>query len=282
MKRRGVIEDNILAGLMKRIGGAAELPKATDGLAQVQESINRGYQTDLSPERQERFRGHAADVEAGLAEKAVIEAKAALAGVSEDIDGLRFLLNTIPRADRPPLSNAPEAASASYREVARERLNDIAEQAFSEFKDSSSDFPESQQGIYLIERTIVFSEAFFLISPEIRKDYQEAVNERREEIRTALREAVEHVRQEAIARGGDADLLGHVFENEKTGLSVGLLDERRTVVGLNGRQDTAPYKVRGGQVLVYGEGMTLQLNRSRTGSDTKLEWLGKVLKRHEQ
>ena len=280
--RRGVIQDNILAGLMKRIDGAAELPKAADGLARVQESINRGQQAGLSPERQERLRAHAADVEAGLAKNAVIEAKAALAGIPEDLDGLHFLLNTIPRADRPPLSNAPQAVLASYREAARERLDDVAAEAFSEFKDSLSDFPESQQGIHLIERTVVSDKAFFLISPDIRKDYEEAVNERRDEIQTALREAAENARQESIARGGDADLIGHVFENEKTGLAVGFLDEKRAVVGLNGKEDMAPYEVRGSRVLVFGQGMTLQLNRSGTGSDTKLEWLGKVLNRHEQ
>lgn len=280
--RRGVIEDNILAGLMKRIDGAAELPKATDGLARVQESIIQGHQAGLSPERQERLRAHAADVEAGLAEKAVVEAEAALAGVSEDLNGLRFLLNTIPHADRPPLSNAPQAILASYREAARERLDDVAAEAFSEFKDNLSDFPETQQGLHLIERTVVSDKAFFLISPDIRKDYEEAVNERRDEIRTALREAAEDARQESIARGGDADLIGHVFENEKTGLAVGFLDEKRAVVGLNGKEDMAPYEVRGSQVLVYGQGMTLQLNRSGTGSDTTLQWLGKVLKRHER
>ena len=280
--RRGVIEDDILAGLMKRIDGATELPKATDGLARIQESINRGHQAGLSPQRQERLQAHAADVEAGLAEKAVVEAEAALAGVSEDLDGLRFLLNTVPRADRPPLSNAPQAVLASYREAARERLDDVAAEAFSEFKDSLNDFPESQQGFRLIERTMVSDKAFTLISPDIRKDYEEAVNKRRDEIRTALREAAEDARQEAIARGGDAVLIGYVFENEKTGLAIGFLDEKRAVIGLNGKEDMAPYEVRGSEVLVYGQGMTLQLNRSGAGSDTKLEWLGKILKRHDR
>jgi hypothetical protein len=280
-RHRG-IEDDILAELMKRIDGAAGLPKATDGLAQVQESINRGHQVGLSPERQERLRTHAVDVEVGLAEKTVIEAEAALAGVSENLDGLRFLLNTIPRADRPPLSHAPRAVLASYRDAARERLDDVAAEAFSEFKDALNDVPESQQGLYLIERTVVADKTFSLISPDIRKDYEEAVNQRQDEIQTALREAAEDARREAIARGGDADLIGHVFENEGTGLSVGFLDEKLAVVGLNGREDMAPYKVRGNQVLVYGKGMTLQLNRSGAGPDTALEWLGKVLKRHEQ
>ena len=279
--RRGVIEDNILAGLMKRIDGAAKLPKATDGLARVQESINRGHQAGLSTERQERLRARAADVEAELAEKAVVEAEAALAGVSEDLDGLRVLLNTIPRSDRPPLSYASQAVLASYREAAQERLDDVAAEAFSEFKDGLSDFPESQQGLHLIDRTMVSDKAFFLISPDIRKDYEEAVNERREEIRTALRKAANDARRESIARGGDADLIGYVFENEETGLAVGFLDEKRAVVGLNGKEDMAPYEVRSSQVLVHGRGMTLQLNRSGTGSDTTLEWLGKVLKRHE-
>ena len=73
-----------------------------------------------------------------------------------------------------------------------------------------------------------------------------------------------------------------MFENEKTGLAVGFLDEKRAVVGLNGKEDMAPYEVRGSQVLVFGQGMTLQLNRSGAGSDTKLEWLGKILKRHDR
>jgi len=280
--RRGVIEDNILAGLMKRIDEAAEWPKAADGLARVQESINQGLQAGLSPERQERLRTHAADVEAGLAEKAVVEAQAALADISENLDGLRFLLNTIPRADRPPLSNAPQAVLASYRKAARERLDDVAVRAFSNFKDSLSDFPESQQGLFFIKRTVVSDKAFQLISPDIRKGYEEAVNERRGEIQAALHQAAEEARQESIARGGDTDLIGHVFENEETGLAVGFLDEKRAVVSLNGKEDMAPYKVRGSQVSVYGQGITLQLNRSGTGSDTTLKWLGKVLKRNEQ
>ena len=73
-----------------------------------------------------------------------------------------------------------------------------------------------------------------------------------------------------------------MFENEETGLAVGFLDEKRAVVGLNGKENIAPYQVRGSQVLVHGQGMTLQLSRSGTGSDTTMQWLGKVLKRHEQ
>jgi len=280
--RREVIEDNILAGLMKRIDGAAELPKATDGLARVQETINLGLQAGLSPERQERLRAQGADVEAGLAEKAVVETQAALAGVSEDLNGLRFLLNTIPHVDRPPLSNAPQAILASYRESARKRLDDVAAEAFSEFKDNLSDFPETRQGLLLIRRTVVSDKAFHLISPDIRKDYEEAVDERRNEIQTALREATEDARQKSIARGGNADLIGHVFENEESGLAVGFLDEKRAVVGLNGKEDMVPYEVRGSQVVVHGQGMTLLLNQSGTGSDTTLQWIGKVLKRHEQ
>ena len=280
--RRGMVEDTILSGLMERIDGASELPKATDGLARVQESINRGHQVGLSSERQERLRTHAAAVEAGLAEKAVVEAEASLSGVSEDLAGLRFLLNTIPRAGRPPLSNAPQAVLSSYREAAQERLDAVAAKAFSEFKKSLSEFPESQQGLYLIERTMVSDKSFSMISPDIRKDYEEAVNQRRNEIRTVIRGATDKARQDSIARGGDADLVGHVFENKATGLAVGFLDEKRAVVGLNGKEDTAPYEVRGSQVMVYGQGITLQLNRVGTGADTTLVWLGKVLKRHER
>jgi hypothetical protein len=98
----------------------------------------------------------------------------------------------------------------------------------------------------------------------------------------SYREAAEDARQESTARGGDADLIGHAFENERSGLAVGFLDEQRAVVGLNGKEDMAPYKVRGSHVLVYGKGMPLQLNRSGTGVNTTLEWLGKVLKRHER
>ncbi len=281
-ERRELIEDDMLAGLIMRIDGATELPDATDALARVQESINLAHQGGLSPERQARLRAHAAKVEARLAEKAVVEAEADLAGVAEDLDGLRFLLNTIPRADRPPLSRAPQAVLASYREAAHRRLDEVATGAFAAFEAGLDEVPDSPQGLQRLERTMVSDAAFSLLSPPIRADYEEAVQVRRNQIRTALGEAEKEARRASIARGGDTDLIGHVFENAETGLAVGFLDEQRAVVGLNGKEDMAPYKLQDNQVLVYGKGMTLRFNRSGTGQDTTLEWLGKTLKRFER
>lgn len=64
---------------------------------------------------------------------------------------------------------------------------------------------------------------------------------------------------------GDADLIGHVFENQETGLAVGFLDEAIVVVGLTA--GTASYEVRDDRVLVSGEGMMLQ-KWQRVGHDT--------------
>jgi hypothetical protein len=281
-QRREQIEDDILAGLIQRIDEAADLPNATDGLARVQESINRGHQAGLSPQRRERLRAHAGEVEARLAERAVVEAEASLAEASADLDGLRRLLNTIPRAERPPLSHAPPAILAAYREAARARLDDVAQTALAEFRQALRALPEDRQGLRALDQSLVSDKAFALIARDVREDYQEAVDRRRDEIRTALRGAAEEQRERAVARGGDPDLVGRVFENQETGLAVGFIDEQRAVVGLNGKEDTAPYEVRGGQVLVYGQGMTLQFRRRGAGPDTTLEWLGKVLTRLER
>lgn len=278
-RKHEVLETDILNGMQKRIDTIAESGDALNALNRIAAVASAGEKRGLSPTKQAALRAHAEEVETALAEKAVSQMQAELDSVPGSVDGLMKLLKRMGQTRHAPLNRAPEASLSQYRQAARDRLGDVASAALPDFKAGLARFPETPQGLRMTEATFVDDAEFKAVPETQRTSYETALESRRKEIRAALRKGAAASREKALSAGGDADLVGHIFRESGTGLAVGFIDEKRAVVGLNGKEDQAPYKATPSEVVVYGRGMTLHFRRIGSGTDTVLEWLGKKLRR---
>jgi hypothetical protein len=94
-----------------------------------------------------------------------------------------------------------------------------------------------------------------------------------------MAEAADTARKSALSRGGDPDLIGYVYHNPDSSLSVRFIDEKHAGITMNGIENDAPYQSTADEVVVYAPFLTIRFTRKGIGSKTELEWMGKAYRR---
>jgi len=278
--RRADIQRHIVQSLRERIDAIAKNPgDPRTALGRIGAAASGPAMSRLTPQQARGIRDYARERQASMADRVLAAEQNDLADVPGTLDGVQSLLGTLYSTRSGSLAGASDAAKRAYRQAAGPRLSEVAESALPEFRAGIAAFPETPQALAMLDRTMPFDDRFKLVDDAIRQRYMDAVASRQSEIRAAIQERHEADRQRALAAGGDPDLVGARFTEPESGLSLEFLDERRVRLYLSGKTDTAPYALKDQDILVRGPGMALRFTRSGTGADTRLQWLGKVLRR---
>lgn len=228
----------------------------------------------VSVEQIREVRAYAREREAPIADRELAAAAEKLDDYPETLKGLDSLQRTVHVTRTGTLSRGSNAAKEAYLKAARARLTEVAEEALPEFKEALAGLPENPMGLRATEMTLVKEKGFQEVASGVRADYEAALKERREEIAKTIGVKLETTRKEAVAAGGDPDLVGHLYVDRAKGWQLLFRDEKQAVLASRKNRDTAPYEVRGNEVVVKGPQISLVLQRSGSGDATKLEGLG--------
>lgn len=263
--------------------GIDDAEKRTDTDRQALDRIERIATTfggvGLPREQVTAVRAYARQRQVPFADRELAAQTRKLDDYPETMKGLDRLQQAVHVARTGVLSRGSDAAKASYMKAAGARLTDIAEAALPEFKTAIAGLPESPMGLRATEMTVVSQKGFQEVAPNVRAEYEAVLNQRREAIAGAIGAKVAAARSEAVAAGGDSDLVGYRFVDKAKGWQLLFRDEKQAILASRRNRGAAPYQVRGAQVVIKGPQMPLVLNRSGSGAATKLEGLGFVFVR---
>ncbi len=278
--KRSSIQAGIFARA-KELIDAAE--KNSDGdaaeLALIDKIVVNSAKAGLSREQLAEVQSYAAARQQVLAERQLAAARAELASYPETLQGLDKLRRDLLSARRGPLKRAGEEAFNGYLQAGRARLTEIAEEALPEFERGLAELPESQDGLKMLEATLVSEEGFDQVGEEVRADYLAALEERRSAIAETLAAQAAARRTAALEAGGDPDLVGFRYVDREHASLLEFRDEKLVILNFLGLRSAGDYQVSAEDVIVRGPNGTLVLARTGSGETTKLSGMGLVFQR---
>ncbi|MGM0585836.1 MAG: hypothetical protein ACQEUZ_14425 [Pseudomonadota bacterium] len=242
-------------------------------LTAVEQAVAGADAYVLGDEGLAEVRAHARARQAEIAAEGLEAAAGALEAEPETPEGMRRAAQAAAEAAQLQ-EQAEEKAREAWRGRVSARLGAIGEAALPAFREELAALPDSEAGLEALGDALPAQAGLALAPQGVRDAWGEAVAAREGEIRAALAAAREAARAEAIAAGGDPELVGHVFEDETHMSRLEFRDESLAIFTVMGLRTAGDYGVSGPDVIVEGPNGTLVLRRSGVGEALALEGMG--------
>ncbi len=276
--KRAAIRKEILARAYRLIDSAeTDRSDAEQAIAQIGKIMAEARGLGFARADLEALRDHARKRQAALAGKILAARATELNDYPESLYGLQRLAGDIAGTRRGPAARAAESARRAYLDAARARLTEIAAASLPEFEAQLAALPESAAGLKQSEATVVGTAGFEQVGEAVRADYLAALEARRAEISAALEAKMAARRRAAVQAGGDPELVGRTFVDEKHFTRIEFRDEKLAIINIMGIRAAGDYQVSADDVIVRGPQGSLVFTRRGSGADVRLTGNGMTL-----
>lgn len=259
--------------------GSRGAPEAR--LAAVDRALGGIDRTLFDRETWAKVEAHAAALRAGLAEEGLSAAVEAMAARPPTPEGLAGALGDFERARAAYAGSASEEGLARFRARAAAALKAGTEAALPELRRRLSGLPDTQAGLEGALELPPAPEARAALPEGARTAWTGALDARLAEIRAGIAETRAARRDDALAAGGDPDLVGRAFEDREHATRLEFVDESRGVMQSLGLRFPFDYALLGDEVEIIGRNGTMLLRRVGGGEGLRLEGMGLRLERAE-
>lgn len=254
--KRGEIEEALVADLKARMDA---LPSTADGLHQLVSVLHDPSVRALGHSTFQELRAYGLERGHEIADGALQGATDKLADFPDTLEGMHQLEVYEQKTLSELKKAASEQAVVAFEGAVKRRASEQGRAALPEFRKRLAAIPENREGLKEAEAQLKMAHGYPRFDEETRGLYAAAAEKRRDEIAAGIRAQFEAQRAEAIAAGGDPDLVGYTFKDETGMAQLRFRDEKWVEVFMMGIKFPAKYEVDGTYISIQGPNGVLNL-----------------------
>ena len=246
-----------------------------DSLSAVDRELADARRKSLGEHRMAEIEVHAAARKQAIADEILVLAGKKLEARPQTLERLSELMTNIDVILYEVDGAASPEAIETFTDRALDASDELADEVFGDFESQLAELPEDRKGQAQAEQYVAWAGGLRYVEDDLREDYVAAARKRRDEIAKMVAEAEIERRQRVLAAGGDPDLVGYTFADERGFSAIEFVNEERVIIAMVGMRFGGTYEVVGDDIFVEGPNGTVVFKRN----GDELDGMGLVLRR---